>query len=87
MGDNDWKMNGKVFSVGELSEIVELLDFWDVLSFSFSGKDYRSLKEHIETHAGCEMRRKYRVSRNIDVSNTGIKLNQEYNVCIKRIPS
>ena len=84
--EENWKIDGKEFSIGELlEEIVERalnIDQADEVRFNFSG-DYASLKKYIE-RCSSDIGTRYIVSKGADVSNEGNKLNVAYNVIIRR---
>ena len=83
---NDWNIGGKIFSVSKLDDLIgSMTSFEDEVRFQFSGKDYDSLKKHIEECAGIENCFKYQVSRIINVTNQGNKLSKDYTVIVKRI--
>jgi len=89
LGGNEYMIDGKVFSIGELVGIVESLDSLDELRFNFSGGDYCELKRLIEKGAGLEMGERYGVSREMKLTNQGdrLVLERSYTVVVGKVKS
>jgi len=83
---NDWKMDGRVFSIEGLIDIVDSMrDSNDEIRFQFSGMDYYDFKKMVEKGAGLEMCEKYEVSRIINLTNKkGRGVEQSYTVVIRK---
>jgi hypothetical protein len=80
-----WEIDGRGFDVSELlGKVVALESFEDSIRFRFSG-DYDGLREHIEKSAHGENGRRYRVSKDEEISNKKKGLVSDCVVKIRRI--